>query len=173
MRTFVFLRAVNTTGRRVKMDELRRAVASAELLQVQSFLASGNLIIDSETPIEASTIEAAIESRLGLSSMALLRTAGQVEEVLASVPLIHDPGLMEIAFLDTLPSASAVSALLAAARGPDRLSIIGRELYWWRPLPLVPPFPKETAVRRLLGMKSTRRTLRTVQRIASTYIEHG
>jgi uncharacterized protein (DUF1697 family) len=171
MRTVVFLRAINTTGRRVTMDALRQCLDSAGYLRVQSFLASGNLIIDSDAPILASTIEDAIRSELGFSSTAFVRSDQELLDVIANVPTESDDGMFEIAFLDRSPSEVATSALLQAATRSDRLTITGKEIYWWRPLPLVPPYPKERTVRHLLGMESTRRTLRTVQRLVSTFIE--
>jgi uncharacterized protein (DUF1697 family) len=171
MRAVVFLRAINTTGRRVKMDVLRRSLDTAGYVRVQSFLASGNLIIDSDGPILASTIEDAIRSEIGFSSTAFVRTDQELLDVVENVPTESDAGMFEIAFLDHSPSAASTRALLQAATGPDRLTVTESEIYWWRPLPLVPPYPKESTVRRLLDMESTRRTLRTVQGIVSTFIE--
>jgi uncharacterized protein (DUF1697 family) len=153
------------------MDALRRSLDTAGYVGVQSFLASGNLIIDSDGPILASTIEEAIRSEFGFSSTAFVRTDQELLDVIANVPTESDAGMFEIAFLDHPPPVAAAKELLRAATGADRLTVTGREIYWWRPLPLVPPYPKERTVRRLLDMESTRRTLRTVQRIVSTFIE--
>ncbi len=171
MRTVVFLRAINTTGRRVKMDVLRQALGKVGYVQVQSFLATGNLIIDSDGPILAPTIEEEIRSEVGFSTRAFVRTDRELLDVIANVPTESDDGMFEIAFLDHPPPETSTRALLRAATGPDRLTVTGREIYWWRPLPLLPPYPKEITVRRLVDMESTRRTLRTVQRIVSTFIE--
>ena len=171
MRCVVFLRAINTPGRRVKMHVLHDVVESAGNVKVQTFLASGNLIIDSPDPVRAPIIENVIRAELGFSSNAFVRTDQELLDVVANVPTENDSGMFEIAFLDHPPPEAAASALLDAATGRDRLTVIGSEIHWWRPLPLVPPYPKERTVRRLLDMESTRRTLRTVQRIVSTFIE--
>jgi uncharacterized protein (DUF1697 family) len=171
MRTIVFLRAINTPGRRATMQDLRDAVAKTGVETVQSFIASGNLIVDSNEPVDASDIEAAIEAELGFSTTAFLRSDSQILEVISSVPFTDDSGIVEIAFFESPIPISASMALAEAASGVDDLRVAGRELYWWRPLPLVPPIPKESTVLRLVGMRSTRRTLRTVQGIASKFIE--
>jgi uncharacterized protein (DUF1697 family) len=173
MQTVVFLRALNTTGRRVKMDALRQVVGSVGFPRVQSVLASGNLIIDSDRAVDAVTIETAIEVEFGFFSKAFVRTADEIADVLAKVPFSLNSGMAEIAFLEHAPPQEAASALMAAATGPDKVVIVDREIYWWRPLPLVPPYPKETTVRSVLRMQSTRRTLRTVQRISSILTEHA
>ena len=45
-RYVAFLRAVNVGGRIVKMDELRRPFAAAGFADVETFIASGNVIFD-------------------------------------------------------------------------------------------------------------------------------
>ncbi len=45
-RYVAFLRAVNVGGRIVKMDELRRLFAGAGFADVETFIASGNVIFD-------------------------------------------------------------------------------------------------------------------------------
>ena len=173
MQTVVFLRALNTTGRRVKMDALGEAVGSVGFTRVRSVLASGNLIIDSDGAVDASAIETAIEAEFGFFSAAFVRTDDEIANVLTNVPHSLSSGMVEIAFLAHAPPHEAASELIAAATGPDKIAIVDREIYWWRPLPLVPPYPKETTVRSVLRMQSTRRTLRTVQRISSMLTEQA
>ena len=173
MQTVVFLRALNTTGRRVKMETLRSALESVGFARVQSVLASGNLVIDSDDAVDPSAIEVAIEAAFGFFSKAFVRSSDEIADVLANVPYGVDSGMVEIAFLEHAPPQEAVSTLMAAATGPDKLLIAEREIYWWRPLPLVPPYPKEATVRGVLRMLSTRRTLRTVQRVSSILTEQA
>ena len=47
MRYVAFLRAINVGGRVVKMDDLRRHFVSMGLSDVQTFIASGNVIFES------------------------------------------------------------------------------------------------------------------------------
>ena len=64
-RYVAFLRAINTRGRTVKMDRLRSAFASLGLDDVETFIASGNVIFDSDGEDLTDRIEAALEAEVG------------------------------------------------------------------------------------------------------------
>ncbi len=57
-----FLRGINVGGHRVKMDRLRSLLEGLDLVDVSTFIASGNMIFStSEAPL---VLEAQIEQRL-------------------------------------------------------------------------------------------------------------
>ena len=80
-RYVAFLRAINIGGRVVKMDRLRKLFEELPLTNVETFIASGNVIFESSAGNTAS-LEARIEGRLsealGYEVAAFLRTAGEV-----------------------------------------------------------------------------------------------
>ena len=80
-RTIAFLRAVNVGGHTVKMDALRRHFESLGFSNVETFIASGNVIF--ETPFKnARTLESSIENKLrdalGYEVAAFLRTDAEL-----------------------------------------------------------------------------------------------
>jgi uncharacterized protein (DUF1697 family) len=62
-RYIAFLRAINVGGHNVKMDYLRELFESLGYVNVQTFIASGNVIFDSPTE-DARTLEKEIEDHL-------------------------------------------------------------------------------------------------------------
>jgi uncharacterized protein (DUF1697 family) len=52
-----FLRAINVGGHIVKMDHLRRLFEALELAEVETFIASGNVIFEAATLRNATTVK--------------------------------------------------------------------------------------------------------------------
>lgn len=166
-----FLRAINTPGRNVKMDRLRRAFESMGYDNVDTFIASGNVIFDADKPISPEGIESALERQLGFSTAVYLRTAAETIAVADAHPFgaSVDTGY-EVSFLPAVPDPRAVDELLGTITGTDRLAVSDRELYWLLGGPRSESAHKEATTVKILGMQMTRRAIRTVQRIADTYL---
>ena len=110
MRYIALLRAVNVGGRTVKMDRLRALFEEMKLRNVETFIASGNVIF------ESTASEAALESRiekhlmksLGFAVPALVRSAPDFAAVAARVPFTSHPplervGALYVGFLKSQP----------------------------------------------------------------------
>ncbi len=162
--TALFLRRVNVSGSRVKMADLRETLANVGYPNSRTILASGNVVIDSQKVVDIRAIEVAIEAEYGFHSEIFSRTAPEVASLAAANPFRDREGTIELAFLHTPPSRDVIRAVEALATGRDDLAIIDRELWWFRPHPLEESFPKETAVRKVLGT-TTRRGYRTIERV--------
>jgi len=81
-----FLRAINTPGRNVKMDRIRTAVESAGHDNVDTFIASGNVIFDADGGVDVGEIEAALEAEVGFAIPVYLRNAAEVIAVADAEP---------------------------------------------------------------------------------------
>ena len=91
MRFAAFLRGVNVgTHNRVKMDALRKAVEAAGARNVSTYLQSGNVFLESETEAEALRMVGVALQQLALRADAVLRTAEELERVLAASPFGED-----------------------------------------------------------------------------------
>ena len=80
MTTFIaLLRAVNVGGRKVEMAALREVAEKAGFEGVQSYIASGNLVLAGTGTAAAvqAKLEAAIAKRFGIEVPVIVRTAGQ------------------------------------------------------------------------------------------------
>ncbi|MFQ5516324.1 MAG: DUF1697 domain-containing protein [Acidimicrobiia bacterium] len=164
-RFVAFLRAINTPPRHVKMERLRAVFESLEFDHVVTVIASGNVVFDTnDVPIGAK-IETALHAELGFDVPTFLRRAADVIAIPQACPF-PDGGDVEVSFLAEEPDAGEARALEATASGSDRLAVVGRELFWSHAAPRRDSSHSEARVVRLLGMATTRRSLRTVRRIA-------
>jgi uncharacterized protein (DUF1697 family) len=83
------LRGVNLGGRRLKMDELRRAFADWGFGNPATILASGNVVFESDETDPAAVkaaVESGMQSSFGFASTALIRTAPQIAALVAADP---------------------------------------------------------------------------------------
>ncbi|GMQ85402.1 MAG: DUF1697 domain-containing protein [Acidimicrobiia bacterium] len=169
-RHVAFLRAINTPGRNVKMDRLQSAFVALGMDNVETFIASGNVIFDSDGADLTGRIEAALKAEVGFSIPVYLRTADEVIAAADSHPFGDTDGEVEISFLPTEPDPEDVVDLVGTATGSDRLAVVGRELYWLHSGPRSESDHREATVVKILGMPTTQRSARTVQRIADKYL---
>ena len=88
-RYVAFLRAVNVGGRIVKMDELRGLFAEVGLSEVETFIASGNVIFSTTAKATAALeqkIETHLKKALGYDVPTLIRTTAEVAIAAARTP---------------------------------------------------------------------------------------
>ncbi len=109
MQTYiVLLRAVNVGGTgKLPMSEFKTMCESVGYLRVQTYIASGNVLFDTEC--DAATIKANLETRLqsffGKSNDVIVRTAAEMAEVLKSNPFSNADASHTVAiFLNNTPS---------------------------------------------------------------------
>ncbi len=140
------------------------------LTNVDTFIASGNVIFDAGMPPRPDEIEAALEVEFGFAIPIYLRTAAEVIAVADLRPFGDSEGPVEVSFLPAAPDPEAVDELLATIRGTDQLAVVGAEVYWLLGGPRGESTHQEATVVKILGMPTTRRSIRTVQRIADRYL---
>lgn len=139
MRQIVLLRAVNLGARnRIAMPELRELLTGAGFAHVQTYLQSGNVVLESRTSPGrvAGVCERAIADGLGVQIDAIARTREELAEVVLRDPLgkmADDPKRYQVSFLSAEPDAETVERIAALAVAPERLHAHGRELYAWHP----------------------------------------
>ncbi|MEZ5421150.1 MAG: DUF1697 domain-containing protein [Vicinamibacterales bacterium] len=132
-RFVAFLRAVNVGGRVVSMDELRRHFGAAGLSEVETFIASGNVIFSSKaTPAAIERkVEAHLAGALGYDVPAFVRTTAEVAAAAARTPFaageVASAGAFVVAFLRQPPDAAGLARLESPL---DRFAVHGREVYW-------------------------------------------
>src|SRR4051812_37196638 len=121
-RYVAFLRAINVGGHTVKMAALRELFEVLDLEQVETFIASGNVIFSS-TVSDAAALEQQIEAHLrqslGYPVATFLRSTVELASIAAHSPFQaaeHAAGnTLYIAFLKNLLSETVQAKLLAAS----------------------------------------------------------
>jgi uncharacterized protein (DUF1697 family) len=127
------LRAVNVGGTaKLTMLELKSACEEAGLNRVSTYIASGNLVFDSDKPAAAvkGLIADLLRDRFGLvKNHTLIRTPDDLARVIAGNPFADAaaewPNALMVYFLDGIPLQTGVSAF----QGPERLHLDGDHLY--------------------------------------------
>ncbi|MCB1246978.1 MAG: DUF1697 domain-containing protein, partial [Acidimicrobiia bacterium] len=110
-------------------------------------------------------LEKLIADRHGFTTEVFVRSETEMEALPQVNPFDGAEGKVELVFLGADPTDEVVSGIGTIATGPDTLRVIGREIWWLRPVPIDQSIPKETDLRRVLGADSTRRTFGTVEKI--------
>ena len=87
-----FLRAINVGGRQAKNTDLRAAFERMGYADVDTFIASGNVIFSTRARSSAALerkIEDALEQEFGLEMTTFLRTRAEVAAILAELPTVE------------------------------------------------------------------------------------
>jgi uncharacterized protein (DUF1697 family) len=125
------LRAVNVGGTgKLPMEDLRALCVEAGFDEVQTFIASGNVIFTcrkSEAQVKA-ILEARLQDYAGKKIGVLVRTAAEMAAVVTNNPFPDAPGNRTYAFfLDAPPPRDAIDR--AVDRKDERIALGVREIY--------------------------------------------
>lgn len=131
----VLLRALNVGGTGLlPMAELRRICAVAGFGVVKTYIASGNVVLNSPFPEKKvkAVLETCLESETGTRISVLVRTKDELAAVLRSNPYPKAPPNRTVAiFLDKPPAANALT--LAKGQRDEEMSLGKREIYVYYP----------------------------------------
>lgn len=173
MRYAAFLRAVNLgRNRRVSGAELCAIFEELGLEDVASFRTSGNLVFEAPRDMTAQ-IERALEKTLGYDVGVFLRSARELEEIVACQPfkpaqLEASKGKLQVSMLSKKPTAAARKKVLGLATDDDLLAFGKRELYWLPSGGTMESTLDRQAIDKLLG-PTTMRTKGTVEQLAAKF----
>jgi uncharacterized protein (DUF1697 family) len=175
-RYVAFLRGMNVGGHRITNDQLCANFAALGYGGVSAFLASGNLVFDSDVSSEA-TLTAQIETRLygalGYQVPVFLRTGSELIDIAAQSLFIEDVddsvGSPQVAFLKAEQGSRVRDEVLEHATEADLLHMEGRQLYWKPRLGFSNSELDLKSIEALVG-SMTIRTKRTVDRIAAKFL---
>ncbi len=176
MQRFVaFLRAINVGGHVVKMDALRRLFEEMGLSDVETFIASGNVVFSSfeDAPALEDQIEARLHAALGYKVAAFVRSAPELAVIAAHRPFpIAEPAAaasLYIGFLHAPPSAEAQQKLAPFRTPLDDFQIHDREIYLLCPQRFSEAAFSGALLEKTLRLPTTLRNVTTVQKLAAKY----
>ena len=177
-RYIALLRAINVGGHTVKMDRLRALFEAMGLANVETFIASGNVIFETAArkpdALEAK-IEAHLARELGYEVGTFLRTPAEIAAVAAARPFGEpDPveaGQRLYVLFFKEPLGDAVARRAAAIETPvDRLRVLGRELYWRCTTSTTESLITPAMWSQALGkLPATNRNVTTVRKLSAKY----
>jgi uncharacterized protein (DUF1697 family) len=138
-RYVALLRAINVGGHVVKMDRLRAVFSGLGFSDVETFIASGNVIFSSPERDAAALqrrVEIALAEALGYEVATFIRTPEELSAVVRHRPFAAEPapgaGTIYVTFVARPLSASARKQIASLATPSDELACQGREVYWCR-----------------------------------------
>ena len=172
-----FLRAINVGGHTVKMDYLRRLFEAMGFSNVETFIASGNVIFDStsqSTQALERKIEDALQGALGYQVTTFIRTTSELVDIARYKPYKDaDPeaegNTVYIAFVAETPGDEAQRKLLSFTSAVDEFHVDGCQVYWLCRKKMSESEFSGALLEKTLGMQATLRNSTTVKRIASKY----
>jgi uncharacterized protein (DUF1697 family) len=168
------LRGVNVGGNKmVPMADLRAMLTKIGLAEAKTLLQSGNAVFKAKTQPPAKLeqlLEAEAGKRLGLTCDFHVRTADELDAVIAANPLTKeaaaDPSRFIVTFYKAALDKAAVKAAQAAIDGPEIVRCDGRHLYMYFPNGQADS-KASTAVGKVLRVHGTGRNWNTVLKLAA------
>jgi uncharacterized protein (DUF1697 family) len=177
MRYIAFLRAINVGGHVVKMEELRRLFEALGFTNVETFIASGNVIFESKSADIASLqkkIEAQLQKSLGYEVKTFIRVESEVGAIAEYRPFaaarIKTASTFCVGFLDQPLAADAVKSLMALKTAADDFHVNGREVYWLSTKRQSESMFSNAVLEKMLKTRATFRGMNTVVKLAA---KHG
>ena len=168
-RYVALLRGINIGSRnRVSMPELRAAMEGAGFGEVQTYLQSGNVVLESGVKPESvrRKIEGVIAERFGLEIAVVVRTKAELAAVVQKNPLgdeAKDPKRHQVTFLSKKLPAKTVRELEETATEQERVAVAGREVYAWHPSGVARSKLWSKLAGKGLGVTATSRNWTTVE----------
>ena len=177
IRYIAFLRAINVGGHTVKMENLRHLFESLDFSNVQTFIASGNVVFDAKEK-SARSLEKKIEKRLrealGYDVATFIRTDAELAEIADYKPFrqsdLDVAVALNIAFLTDPLDDPSKQKLMALRTEIDDFHVHGREIYWLCRKKQSESTFSNAVLEKALGVKSTLRGKNTVRKMAEKYL---
>jgi uncharacterized protein (DUF1697 family) len=136
-RYVAFLRAINVTGRFIKMADLAEHVRSLGYSGVRTHINSGNVLFTSSRLTSdglAEDLEGRLEPLLGFRAEVFVRSESQLEAIAAQASALRSRagagGDINVAFLQRALTAKDQAAIAALRNTQDDFECSGQELYW-------------------------------------------
>ena len=175
-RYVAFLRAINVGGHVVKMDVLKAAFANLGFTNIETFIASGNVIFDARSKERAKLelrIERELEGTLGYEVAAFLRTPAEVAAIARYEPFpraaMADAVSLNVGLLKGPMDPGLWPAVETFRTEIDDFHLNGSELYWMcRSRQMESKF-SNAAFERKLKLTATFRGLKTMEKLAAKF----
>jgi len=174
-RLVAFLRAINVGGHVVTMDELRTVFTKMAFAGVETFIASGNVILESRAGGAAleKKIEAGLEKALGYEVRTFLRSGAEIAAVGAFKPFTPkrwEAGRTRVVgFLAAPLGQDALAALIKLRSPTDDFHVNGRDIYWVSTLGQSESKISNVLLERTLKTGTTFRGINTIYRLIAKY----
>lgn len=158
------------------MTRLREVFESLGLTDVETFIASGNVIFRSRSAKPAAlerSIEKELRRSLGFDVATLIRTTPE----LSSIASFDFPGseiptsTLYVGLLRSAPDTDVEKRILALSTPTDEFRVDGREIYWLCHTKSMASIVSGARLEKSAGMPATFRNVSTLRRLAEKYCD--
>jgi uncharacterized protein (DUF1697 family) len=172
MKYVAFLRGINVGGKnKIKMETLREMFTALGFQGVKTYINSGNVVFETAKTSDnklAAKIEKAIEKEFSLKIRVMVRTIGEIEDIIKNNPFegqFENDKDLHVLFLDEELPAEKRELLLSNNNENEMFAVSGREIFCL----LRVGFPDSLLGKDYIGKKlktsATARNWRTVNKI--------
>jgi len=172
MRFAALLGSINVGGNRLKMEDLRAAMEGAGFRDVETVVASGNVLFSHDRAADtalAEAIEALVADRFSIRTFTAVRSESEVRAAIEGNPFAGkgEDKLVHTQFLECQPGEDRFARLVAdhAGRGPEKLALGDRALYIDFVDGVAGSKLTGAFIEKRLGCRGTARNLRSLARI--------
>ncbi len=171
-----FLKAINVGGHVVKMDQLRELFSGLKFANVETFIASGNVIFDTKSAPDQKLeqkIEKHLEAALGYEVGTFVRSIDEIRAISVYKPFsseeIKAAHVVSVGLLRGTLSASVIEQVMGFRTEVDDFHVHGREAYWLCRVRQTETKFNAKKFERALGGPTTWRNVNTIVRLAEKY----
>jgi uncharacterized protein (DUF1697 family) len=172
-----FLRAINVGSHVVKMDQLRKLFEALSFENVETFIASGNVIFDSKSKNVVALerkIDRHLHDSLGYPVTSFVRSVEELAHISAFAPFLEaelaaNGNQLYVVFISEKPDKSAAEKLMSMRSPVDDFCCNEREVYWLYRRKAGESKFYGPLLEKSLGIQATVRNVNTVRRLAKKY----
>lgn len=175
-RYIAFLRAINVGGHTIKMDVLRQQFEALGFSNVETFIASGNVVFETSaknTRMLEKKIEQHLRAALGYEVSTFIRTEAELSAIARYQPFspsaLKSAQALNVAFLADALDAVSQKKLMALKTDIDDFHVQGREIYWLCRRKQSESTFSNAVLEKSIGRPSTLRGISTIQKMAAKY----
>jgi uncharacterized protein (DUF1697 family) len=175
-RYIAFLRAINVGGRNVKMEVLRALFEALGFIRVETFIASGNVIFETQAEsLETlqKRIEAHLRTSLGYEVATFLRSDTDLAAIARYKPFdeakLQTAQALNLAFLAEPLLVEAQTTLMGLQNEIDEFYVHGCEVYWLCKKKQSESTFSNAVFERKLKVQATFRGWNTILKLAEKY----
>jgi uncharacterized protein (DUF1697 family) len=168
-----FLKAINVGGHTVKMDYLKKLFEKMGFENVETFIASGNVVFETKSKTMDAIkkkIETELEKSLGYKVATFIRTTKELKEVSKHKPfkvleLDNKLNYLYIGFLDNQPNKESQKKVLVLSDEANKFHFNNKELYWLCRKNFSDSGITGKTLEKALGVETTIRNSTTIRKI--------
>jgi uncharacterized protein (DUF1697 family) len=168
-----FLKAINVGGHTVKMDYLKKLFEKMEFENVETFIASGNVVFETKPKGVDSIkkkIETELEKSLDYKVATFIRTTKELKEVSEHKPfkesdLNNEQNYLYIGFLDNQPDKDSQKKVLELSDVANEFHFNKTEFYWLCRKNFSDSGITGKTLEKALGVETTIRNSTTIRKI--------